>query len=145
MPVGISLESERHQASLSLQDSSQHSARSHHTVWLVSILSLISNSFCSLFKTLGAVPSAPLTSGITVTFLVLWQSQDTCRSFFFFDFYSVIRRDCNISYLQGFFFFFFFFFLLICTRSGWYWVIKISKSKRILCVSFSSVWFGFFV
>ena len=55
-----------------------------------------------LSKHLGTVPSAPTTTGITVTFmfyrflLVLWQGLSVCQYFCFFFFHSVVRRNGKI-------------------------------------------------
>ena len=59
---------------------------------------------------------------------------------FFFYFYSVGRRNNKTYKMASFFFFFFFFFSinpLFSFLVGIWWSISISKSMRILCVSFS--------
>ena len=62
--------------------------------------------------------------------------------FAFFNFYSVIRRNCKIYFVTSSFFFFFFFFLLISTRTGLLVEIGCSvcipKSQVILCISLST-------
>ena len=64
---GLSLNSEGHQFSSGLQDSSQH--LSNAVIWMVSILPLSFN-YSSLFsKPLGVVPSSPNTIGTTNTFM----------------------------------------------------------------------------
>ena len=121
----------------------------------------------SLFiKPLGIVPSASITTGITVTmiflsiacfgfffflfcfvfcffvlfcfFFVLWQSLSIYRSFRFLWFLLSAPLFDRFSF---FFFFFFLLSLLTITRSGRLvrirWSVCISKSQRVLCVSFS--------
>ena len=108
-------------------------------VWMVSFHLQISSFYSPLGKHLGIVPRAPITTGITVTFMVhsffLVLSQDLSICFFFalFDFYSMACRDSKIHYSTGSLFF-----LLIITRSGFLAGIRESvctwKSKRILCL-----------
>ena len=47
-------------------------------VWIDSIRPRISNFSTSLSKPLGTGPSAPVTIGITVFFLVFWKGPSTC-------------------------------------------------------------------
>ena len=80
-------------------------------VLMVSILPLISNSFILSSKPLRTVPSAPITTGITVTLI-----------------FHISGKDQHV-------------FLLIYTKSGLLvgisWSICSSKSQGILCVTFS--------
>ena len=71
-------------------------------VWLVSARPPISKSSSPFTKTLGIVSSAPITTGITVTFVFhsvfLVLKQDLSISFFvFFDFRSVVSQDAKVN------------------------------------------------
>ena len=67
---GVSLKSERQQVFSGFLDSSKYSGRFINiVVCMVSIPSLISNSSILFAKPLGTVPSAPITTGITVTLM----------------------------------------------------------------------------
>ena len=105
-------------------------------VWIASTRPLISKSSCPCTKPLMTVPSAPITTGTTVTFM----------------FHSYFRSLARSRYLSFFSIYFSFtlwsagtagslLFLLTITRSGHLseirWPICISKSHRILCISFS--------
>ena len=97
------------------------------------------------------VPKAPITIGLIVTFIfhcfVQFPSkvQVLILLFTFFQFYSVISRDCKVHNFSFFFFpfSFFFFFLwgLIIIRSGLQAEFRLSacmpESYKSLCVSFS--------
>ena len=83
------------------------------------------------------MPSAPITIGITVTFMfhsfsVLLQGSGT---FHFYQFYSVVRRDSKVHNSASSLFY-----LLSITRSGRLaeirWSVRILKSQKSLCVSF---------
>ena len=52
-------------------------------IWMVSIRSPISNSSSPFSNPMGTVPSALITIGITVTFVVLPRELNTCLSFHF--------------------------------------------------------------
>ena len=114
-------------------------------VWMVSSCSLISKSSSPFTKLLEIVPSAPITNGITVNFMVyrsfisLASSKYLPLSSFSFNFHSVVCAGRQ-SPLFGRFSFVIFF--LAITRSdrlaGIMWSICISKSQNILCVLFSS-------
>ena len=101
-------EYEWHQVYLGHQDSPPYSI-----VWMVSICLLILNNSSSLSKSLGTVPSASITIGITVTlmfynfFRVLWQSPSTCLLFCFLRF-SHCSPPERQSPLDGMLFFFVF-------------------------------------
>ena len=88
-------------------------------VWMVSTYSLISKSSCFFTNPLRIIPSSPITSGITVTFMIHFSSplrRSKCLSLFSFSFfYCVIDQDGNVHYLASSspFFFFFFFWLLL--------------------------------
>ena len=69
-------------------------------VWLVSILALISSFPSHFSRPLGAVPRAPTTVGITVTFMfyrfsVLWKDPSICLPFRFllFSHYSSLEQQ----------------------------------------------------
>ena len=84
---GLSLE--RQQGFLGVLDSSQYFPDLNNIVlWMVSLRPLIFNSSSPLNKPLRIVASAPVTIGITSTFmphrfLVLWEGVSTCLSFRF--------------------------------------------------------------
>ena len=106
-------------------------------VWMVSAYPLIS-------EPLGIIPSAQITIGITFTFhsfVVLKSSLSICLSFHF-----LWCSFCGLPRWQSPWFNQFSFFLLTIMRSGLLagirWSIWISKSQRILCVSFSSTDYG---
>ena len=109
---------------------------------MVSTHLVISKSFNPCTNPLVTVPRAPITIGITVTFIF--------HSFFHFPLQGLATYPsfCPLSILlcgllgqQSPQFSKFSFFLLIITRSGHLakirWSICISKSQRILCTSFS--------
>ena len=68
---GLSVESEWQQVPKQVQDSSQYSGRSqlNAVVWMFLFCSQFSSSSCPLFKPFGAVISAPIINGITVTLM----------------------------------------------------------------------------
>ena len=112
-------------------------------VWRLSALSLISNSTSPLTKPPWIVPSAPITIGITATFmfhnfLVLWQAPSTCLSFRFLLF-SICGQPGRQNPLIDRFFFFFFLFTITTAGhlAGIRWTVCMLKSQRIWCVSFS--------
>ena len=73
---GLSLESEWHQADLK-----------NALVWMILILPPIYNYSIPLSTRLRIVPSAPITTGITVTFKFLKRVLSTCLSFRFLCFF----------------------------------------------------------
>ena len=77
---GLSLEFEWQQVSSSLQDSSH---LNNALIWMVSTRPLTSKSSSPWINLLVTVPRVPITSGITVTFMFLWQSQGIYPSFCF--------------------------------------------------------------
>ena len=97
---------------------------------------------------MGTVPSSPMITGITITFMIhnffldLWQG--TCLSFLFLWFCL-----CGPSGQQIPFFIMLAFFLSIITRCGLLarirWSVCISKSRRNLCVSFSRMYSGLYI
>ena len=100
----------------------------------------ISNSSSPFIKTLRIVMSTPITIGINIAFMfhsffVLWQSQSTCLFFHFLWFSLSGPQDGKVHYSTGSLFF------LTITRcdllAGIRWSVCISKSYRILCISFS--------
>ena len=107
--------------------------------WMVSAHPRISNSFNSLTKPLGIIPSALITTGITVTFMSFSFFSPLARSrylslFFFFDFYSQLKTAKSTSHQV--------LFLLTITKSGLTKIglsVYILKSQRILSISFSRV------
>ena len=121
----------------------------NHVVWIVSIHPLISDSSSPLSKSLRTVPSIPITVGIIIilifhSFFFFFSSlASTCLSFCFlwFSLYGLLGwQNPQYSKFSPFFFSFFNFSLLIITRSGHLAKIRdsvcISKSQRILCISF---------
>ena len=103
-------------------------------VWMVSACPLISNSSGSIINPLVTVPSAPITIGITVTFMFhsffCSQARSRYSSFFSLSFsftlWSAKMAKSTIQLVH--------FFLLTVTS----WSVCISKSQRILCISFSN-------
>ena len=111
-------------------------------VWMFPTCPFISKSSSPSTNPLVTVPSVPITIGITVTFM-------------FHSFFSSLVRSMYLSFFSPFFSFtqrsagtaesinqqVLFFFLLTITRSGRLvkirWSVYISKSQRILCISFS--------
>ena len=124
LPVGISLESEWQQVSLSLQDSSQYSGWSQQNCCLDV---LISSIFLPSF--LETVSRAPVIIIITVTLM-------------FHNFFIFLAR---FSYLSLFWLYLLFLFVSpewqnprdFGLLAGIRWSVCISKSQRILCFSFS--------
>ena len=115
-------------------------------VWIVSSRTLISYAYSPCTNSLVTVPSVPITNGITVTFML--HSFFSCLerslylSLFLLSFsFNVVNRNGNVHNLAGSFLSFCFLLLLTITRSGRLakiqWSVCISKSQRILCVSFS--------
>ena len=108
---------------------------------MVSTCPLISKCSSLCTNPLVTVPSALITIGITVTFMFHSFFQFSSKvlvliSFFvFLLFYPVVSQNGKVHYSAGCFF------LLTITRSGLLaeirWSVCISKSQRILCVSFS--------
>ena len=108
-------------------------------VWIVSILSLISNSSSFLSKIWDTIPTTSSTIGITVTLLFnsFFSSLARYLSIFSLSFISTqySTGTAKSSRQQAFFF------LLITTRSGLLagigWPTYISKPLCISCISFS--------
>ena len=63
--------------------------------------------------------------------------------FVFFDFLSMVRRDSKVHYSTRSPFLYMFTFTKFDLLAGMRWSVRISKSQRILCVSFSRVDSGF--
>ena len=80
-----------------------------NAVWMLLILSPISNSFSPLIKPLGTVPRASFTIGIIVTLMFhsLFSSLTRSNILFLFSFSLIF------TFFFSFFFFFFFFLLLL--------------------------------
>ena len=125
-------------------------------VWIAWIRSQISNSSNSLSKLLRTISSAPFTCGITVTLIYHGFFRSLARSkylslfslsFFFTQWFAVTAKSTIQQVLFFFNFFFFFFVNYHQVRSpSWIrWSICISKSWRILCVSFSRMDSGLFI
>ena len=107
---------------------------SNAVVWMVSIRPLITKSSGPFTNPLVIVPSAPITIGVTVTFLFhsccffrsLTMSKYLSLSFFFFFFFfSVLPAGTEKSTIRQVYFFFlffrvFFFFVLFCFLSGFF-------------------------
>ena len=110
-------------------------------VWVISSHPLISKSSSPYVNPLVSVPRAPITIGITVTFMFHSFSNSLARlkylSFFWFSFnhtlWSAETGESTIRQVH--------FFLLIITRSGGlaeiWWSVFVSKSQRSLCISFT--------
>ena len=107
-----------------------------------------SSPFSNLLMT---VPSEPITIGITVIFMFHSLFRSLARSrylslFAFFQFYLVVSQNGKVHYSVGSIFYFEFSFFLTISWSGRLveirWSVCISKSQRILCVSFSRADFG---
>ena len=118
-------------------------------VWMVSTRPLISKSSCPYTNPLMTVLSTSITISITslscsIVFSVLLQDLGTYLPFRFLTilFCGLPGRQSLLFGRFSFLFFFHFFFLLTITRSGrlveMTWFVCISKSQRILCVSFST-------
>ena len=75
-------------------------------IWMVSILPLISHSFCLLFRHLEIIPRAPIIIRITNTYVfyifsTFWQNPSICLSFGFF-WAGVSHRDTfELQNLKG--------------------------------------------
>ena len=87
-------------------------------VWMVSTCLLISKTFSPFTNSLGIVPSAPITTDITITFMChssLLSSKILVRNslFAFIQYYSVVCRYGKVHNLAGSLFFF-----IIITRSS---------------------------
>ena len=116
-------------------------------VWMVSTRLLISKSSCPCTNPLVTASRAPITVVITVTFMFHTffssQAKFTYLSLFSLSFSFTLwsAGTAKSTIRQVLFFFFFFFFLFTITRSGRLakikWSDRISKSQRILCISFS--------
>ena len=106
-------------------------------IWMVSACPSISNSSRPLTKPLGIFPSAPITIGITVTFmlywfLVLWLCLGTCLSS-----YNLWFFLCGLAKRQSLLFGIFPFLLLIITTSDLISVMRWSvciKNPRESCM-----------
>ena len=112
-------------------------------IWIISSRSVISKSSGPCTNSLVTGPSAPITIGITVTFMfnsfsIPWQGLVIYHSF---PFLSVLLSGQPGKQNPQFGKFFFFSFFLTITRSGRLTEIRssvsISKSQRNLFVSFS--------
>ena len=109
-------------------------------VWMVSTRVLIPNSASHFTNPFVTAPSATITIGITVTFMfhsffsVTDQGPGTCLS----QFYSVFCRDVKVFNSEVLFFFLTLIWSSHLAEISWF--VYISKSQRILWVSFS--WTG---
>ena len=113
---------------------------------MISIHPLISNSTCHFFNALGTVSSAPTTFNITVTFMVhsfqLFAILHVFLYLFvFFYFLSRIRWNDQIDLVKSSFFLLIHTGLLAEIRRP----VCVSKSQRILCVSFSRTDSGWYI
>ena len=109
-------------------------------VWMVSTCPLISKSFSPFTNPLRIVLRAPITFGVTITFLlhrfflVLSQGQDI---YLYFHFFKILLRGLLRQQSP---LFSRLYFLLIITRSGHLakirWPVWISKSPQNLCARF---------
>ena len=115
-------------------------------VWMVSTHPLISKFFSPCTNPLVTVPSAPVTIGITVIFMFHCFFSSLTRSWYLslfslsFSFILLSTRTAKSTIRSVLFFFFFFSFFLTITRSDSLaeirWSVCVSKSQRILRVSF---------
>ena len=114
---------------------------SNVVVWMVSTRPIISKSSSPYINPLVTVPRAPITIGIIVTFMFhsFFSSQTRLRylSFFSLSFtFTLWSAGTAKSKIL-------FFLSLIIIRSGRLakirWSVCISKSRRSLCISFSSI------
>ena len=136
--------------SSSLQDSSQYSGQLNFAVvWMVFTSPFISKSSSPLVT----VPWAPITIGITITFMfhIFFSSQAKSwyLSFFLFSFnFNLWSAQTAKSTTRQVLFFVDYLvcwlsFLLTISKSGClakiWWSIYISKSQSILCISFSQI------
>ena len=122
-------------------------------VWIVLIRPPISNSSSLLSNPLGSIPSAPITVGITVTFMFHSYLISPARSFtFYFSlpsfsliFYSVGRWDGKIHNTASLFLFLFFDFVFVfCYHEVWApgWGQVIRLYLRIIIIILFSVSFS---
>ena len=111
-------------------------------VWMVSTRPLISEPSSPFINPLVTVPSAPITIGIIVTFMlhIFFSSLVRTRYLslfsvsFGFTLWSARMGKSTIRYVV---FFLFFLFLFLLSLGLVRWSVYISKSQRNLCVSFS--------
>ena len=112
-------------------------------VWVVSFRPPNSKSSSPFNNPLVTVPKAPITFGIIVLFVFhnffkfLAKVEVLILIFTFFQFYSVVSRDSKVDNFANSISFF----LLVIIGSGFLaeirWSMRMSKSHRSLCVSFS--------
>ena len=116
---------------------------SNTVIWIVSTRRLISNSPSAFTNPLVTLPRAPITSGITVTFMFhsFFQFPSYLSFSLSFNFTLRLARTANSTIPQVFFLFFFFSFLddyyKVWSSGRDRWSVCISKSQRSLCISFS--------
>ena len=121
-------------------------------VWMVWTRPLIFKSSILFYNPLVTVPRAPITIGKIVIFMFHSLFNSLARTmylsffsfFFFFQFYPMVSRDSKVhnSARDRFLFFFVLFcFVFIIIKSSRLaeirWSVRMSKSHRTLCVSFS--------
>ena len=114
---------------------------SNALVWIISTRPLISKFSILCTNPLVTVPRAPITFGITVTFMFHNFFSSLARSRYYPSFRFLSTLLCGQPEQQSSFFF-----LLIIIRSGRLaeirWSVCISKSQGSLCISFSRTNFG---
>ena len=103
-------------------------------VWIVPVLPLISSSKSFFSRLFGTVQKAPTMNSIPVTFMFYSLLSSQAMSIYMSFILLSLQSHSVVCWK--------FFFLLIKTKSRLLtlpaWSISISKSQRILCVSFSS-------
>ena len=124
-------------------------------LWIVSTRLLISKLSSSCINPLVTVPSAPITSGITVIFMFhsffcsLAGSRYLSSFSLSFSFTMSLIGTAKSTIRQVLFFFFFLFLFLTITRSDHQaeirWYVCISKSQKMLCISFSRTDSGLYI
>ena len=139
----FSLESEWVNIFSSLQDSFQYSVFNNAVPWMVSTRPLISKSSSLSTNPLVTVPRAPITIGITVTFMfhsfsVLKQGLSTYLFSFSFSFTQWSPGTAK-SFIRLFFFSFFFFFVVVDSLDLVVWPrldgLFVSQNLREFCAS----------
>ena len=112
-------------------------------VWIVSTHPFMPKSSSRCTNPLVTVPSASITIGISITFRLYIYLNPFAKSwsislFTYLQFYAVVSRNDKVHHSLGsHFFLFLFYFLLLLGLVEIRWSIRISKSQKILCVSFS--------
>ena len=135
---GLSLESKWQQVSSSHQDTSKYSAE----VWMVSARPPISIPSSLFTKPLVIVPSAPVTIGITVTFMFHSYFSSLARSMYFYLFsFSLIFALWSTRAVKSTIRQFHLFFLFTITRFGllvWFGLLSLFNGISTLFTLFNA-------